>query len=130
MARTASGGSTQDGLRADRDDGREDDWSASLVCEKEHGASQSADVCREQKLDELARAATQEPKRAAVAARVDELKQQLSAVGGEQRHERVGPRLFETIESVAQDVKDSDGNCEAPQPSETIHPIVHLIRTH
>ncbi len=125
-----SGGSAQEALRTDRHDGGEDDWSKPLVCVKEHGAREPGDVRREQKLDELARAATQEPKRAAVATRVDELKQQLDAVGGGQRHQGLGQRLFEAKEGVSQDVEDSDGDREAPQPSQTVRPIVNLMRTH
>ena len=110
-----SGGSAQEALRADRHDGGEDDWSKPLVCVKEHGAREPGDVRREQKTRRTCAAATQEPKRAAVATRVDELEQQLDTVSGGQRHQGV-QRLFEAKESVPQDVEDSDGDCEAPQP--------------
>ncbi len=82
---------------------------------------------REQKLDELARAATQEPKRAVVAASIDELEQQLGAVGGGQRHQGLSERLLEAKESVSQDVEDSDGDGEAPQSSKTVCPIISSI---
>ena len=127
MARAASGGNAQEALRTDRYDGSEDDWSEPLVCVKEHGAREPGDVRREQKLDELARAAAQEPERAVVATSVDELEQQLDAVGGGQRHQRLCQRLFEAKESVSQDVEDSDGDGEAPQSSKTVRPIVNLI---
>src|SRR5262245_50737190 len=39
--------SAQDGLRGDRNHGGEDNWSKSLVCVKEHGASETRNVCRE-----------------------------------------------------------------------------------
>jgi hypothetical protein len=38
--------------------------------------------------------------------------------------------LFEAKENMAQYVEDSDGDREAPQPSQTIRPITNLMRTH
>jgi hypothetical protein len=87
-------------------------------------------VCREQKLDEPARSATQKPKWATIETRIDELEQQLGAVSGEQRHEWLCERLFEAEESMAQDVENSDRDCEAPQSSQTIRSIASLICTH
>jgi hypothetical protein len=87
-------------------------------------------VRREQKLDELTHTATQEPERAAITTSVDQLEQQLSTISREQRHHGVGQRLFEAKECVTQNIEDSDRDREAPQTSETVRSIIHLIRSH
>ena len=69
-------------------------------------------------------------KRAAVETRVNQLEQQLDAVRGGQRHHWLGQRLFEAKESMAQNVEDSDRDCEAPQSSEAIGPVANFMRTH
>ena len=126
----AAGGSAQKTLRTDRNDGGEDNWPKPLVCVKEHGAREPTDVRREQEVDELARAAAQEPQRPVVETRVDKLEQQFDAVSGYQRRDGLGQRLFEAKKGVPQDVEDSDGDREASQSSQTICPIASLMRTH
>ena len=122
--------SAQEALRRDRHDTRKHDWSKRLVRVKKHRAREPGDVRREQKVDELARAATEEPQRAMVETCVDELKQQLGTVSSGQRRQRLGQRLFEAKESVSQDVENSDGDRKTTQPSQTIRSIAILICTH
>ena len=130
MARAVCNRRAQDALRADRHDGGEDDWSECLVGVQEHRAGEPADVRREHEIDELAWTATEEPERAAIESRVDDLQQQFGTVSCGQGHEGMCPRLFEAKESMAQDVQDSDGDCKASQPAQAVRPIVNLMRTH
>ena len=122
--------SAQKALRTDCYDGREHDWSKRLVCVKKHRTREYGDVRREQKVDELARAAAEKPQRAMVETRVDEFKQQLDTVSGGQRHQRLGERLFEAKERMPQDVENGDGDRKTPQPAQTIRSIAIIICTH